>query len=142
MLANLSSVIDSQLQFTTLLIPHHVANNHWVLLHMDLLSRTFFPINPYRPTAPHQGDIERSTQVVGSIAKAFGFAELQLFMPEKVCSFPRQKVSDTINCGLFVALYTLAFLEQEEPLHFLSINEYRFLFAIWLLTETQPSLKK
>jgi hypothetical protein len=101
-----------------------------------------FPHQPISSDCASSRDIERSTQVVGSIAKAFGFAELQLFMPEKVCSFPRQKVSDTINCGLFVALYTLAFLEQEEPLHFLSINEYRFLFAIWLLTETQPSLKK
>ena len=56
---SLNLVIEEQLLPCTCLIPANVGGNtHWILIHVDIQKKTFFPINPYHPSTPNTNDIE------------------------------------------------------------------------------------
>ena len=60
-------------------------------------------------------------------------------MPAIIDQFPIQ-VQETINCGIFVVVFCLAFFESNSQSisEFLTIDEYRFLMVVWLLTKSTP----
>ena len=124
-----------------MLIPAYIENNHWILIVINVWDYTFFPINPYHPTEPQQGDFDRYNIIIVSDSQEFTLPALHPSMPAIIDQFPIQ-IQETINCGIFVVVFCLAFFESNSQSisEFLTIDEYRFLMVVWLLTKSKPSL--
>ena len=133
--------IDGQFLFENMLIPACIKNSHWILIHINVWNQTCFPINPYHPTEPHQGDFDHCHTLIETISQHFNLPNLFPSMPTIITQLPPQ-IQETINCGVFIAVFCLAMIEtnlQSTP-DFLTIDEYRFLMVVWFLTKSKPSL--
>ena len=73
--------IDGQFLFENMLIPACIKNSHWILIHINVWNHTFFPINPYHPTEPHQGDFDRCHTLIENISQYFKLPNLYPSMP-------------------------------------------------------------
>ena len=105
--------LDGHFLFETMLIPACIGNDHWILIVINVWDNTFFPINPYHPTEPHQGDFDRCNIVIKSVSQEFTLPALHPSMPAIIDQFPIQ-VQETINCGIFVVVFCLAFFESNS----------------------------
>jgi len=136
-LLKMNLLVDDGIIVNELLVPVCASNAHWILLHFNFVECTFFPINPCHPTDPNDIDYERCSLVVESLCNTFKLPNIRMQMPPLAQSFPTQ--TDDNNCGIFITMYCLAFIQGiSQP--FLSVDEYRLLIAIWLLTKSKPSL--
>ena len=90
--------IDGQFLFENMLIPACIKNSHWILIYINVWNHIFFPINPYHPTEPHQGDFDRCHIVAANISQCFNFPTLYPSMPAIINQLSPQ-IQETINCG-------------------------------------------
>ena len=142
---SLNLVIEEQLLPCTCLIPANVGGNtHWILIHVDIQKKTFFPINPYHPSTPNTNDIEVGERIALCFSSYFRLQPLICEAPPIIFTLPIQEANDSSNCGVYVILYCLAFFERRtqmnETLMKFSIQGYRLIIAAWLLTKTVPKI--
>jgi Ulp1 family protease len=142
---NLNLMIDDQLLPCTCLFPANIGgNSHWILIHVDIEKKTYFPINPYHPSTPNTIDIEVGEKIASCFSNYFNIEQLKYEAPQIVLDFPIQNQNDTSNCGVYVILYILAFFERpmdmKEILKKFSIQAYRLIITAWLLTKTIPQI--
>jgi hypothetical protein len=137
-------LVDSQCLAQVFLLPVCIGA-HWILVYVNCLSQTYWVLDPYRPSDPSVRNISIGQFVANQFAKALKQTAFSLQMPRSIKKFPKQSPEDLINCGVFVFIYCLAFIDEKQaenrPLpHFKTPGEYRLLMAIWLLTMSVPSL--
>jgi len=135
--------LDGHFLFETMLIPACIGNDHWILIVINVWDYTFFPINPYHPTEPHQRDFNGCNILIKSVLQEFTLPAFHPSMPAMIDQFPIQ-IQQTTNYVIFVVACCLAFLESNSQLISISVffttDEYRFLMVVWLLTKSKPSL--
>ena len=136
-------MIDNQILPSTFLVPANIdENTHWILIYTNISTKTFFPINPYHPFNPNKNDIEVGMKIAASFSAFFKLGQLTYEAPAIVYNFPSQH--DTYNCGIYVIIYSLAFLEEnsnvKEKLHKHSIDAFRLIIVAWLMTKAIPYL--
>ena len=137
------------LQAKTFLVPVNILKSHWILIYLSvgtqLSSRNFyFPLNPYNPKHPTNKELGIGKQVAEAFQQAFTTESFELKPPKTRLNFPTQPPSDTINCGIFMVMYTLlvfdahrAAIRYKFPL---DSNIYRLFLALWILTRAEPTL--
>ena len=110
----------------------------------QLPSRNFyFPINPYNPKHPPNKELGIAKQVAEAFQQSFTTENFELKPPKTRLNFPTQPPSDTINCGIFMVMYTLlvfdahrAAIRYKFPL---DSNIYRLFLALWILARAEPT---
>ena len=123
-----------------LFIPVNIRNQHWILLFIDCQRLAFCPINPFSPLSPQQGNLDLITPFLTVFVTEFGLSSLILEVPSFVKRFPTQK--DAFNCGVYVLMYMLAFLEPEilgNDMIPYSAMQFRVLMSAWFLTKSKPT---
>ena len=95
--------IDGQFLFEHMPIPACIKNSHWILIYINVWNHTFFPINTYHPTEPHQRDFDRCHMLVANISQYFNFPTFYPSMPAIINQLPLQ-IQETFNCGVFIAV--------------------------------------
>ena len=115
-------------------------NQHWILLFIDCQRLALCPINPLTPLSPQQGDLDLITPFVTVFFTEFGLSSLILEVPSFIKRFPTQK--DAFNCGVYVLMYMLAFLEPEilgNDMIPYSAMQFRVLMSAWFLTKSNST---
>ena len=108
-------------------------------------SRNFyFPLNPYNPEHPTHEELGIGKQTAEAFQQAFKTESFDLKPPQSRLKFPTQPPTDTINCGIFMVMYTLIVFDTHKhtinhkfPL---DPNIYRLLLATWILVRAEPRL--
>ena len=99
-----------------ILFPINLSYGHWILIYVDFYNRTFYPINPYRPTTPNSNELHIAKCIITEICKSF-LGEKPIFVngdiPEKnrrpafclrpptcIHTLPVQFHGESIKCGV------------------------------------------
>ena len=43
-------------------------NTHWILIYINVKTKSFFPINPYHPLNPNKNDVEVGMKIAASFS--------------------------------------------------------------------------
>ena len=144
-LRNNEVYVEQQLIAENFLVPVNLSNTHWILIALSTQRLTFCVLNPYHPQQPSAQDIEIGQKVASFFSETFGFSDFLLEPSLHVKNFPIQQKNDSINCGVYIMMYALAFIDELSNIstHIpFSVEEFRILLAAWFLTKSKPSFKK
>ena len=144
-LRNNEVYVEQQLIAENFLVPVNLSNTHWILIALSTQRLTFCVLNPYHPQQPSAQDLEIGQKVASFFAKTFGFSDFLFESSSQTKNFPIQHKNDSINCGVYIMMYALAFIDElSNPSTHLpfSVEEFRILLAAWFLTKSKPSFKK
>ena len=99
-------LFDHALLLEELCVPVNLTNTHWIMVFIDLKHGTFFPINPYHPTAPTDQEQQLGYRIAVAIADEFGLRKPVMRSPDYCQSLPAQThLTTSISGCMFVYIW-------------------------------------